>query len=222
MTDYCFVVEVATDDQEWQSVELDIHEHDEAAKGQYLGVWQKLCQALQKHHELGKRPPAPEWAAWKPGEWCDQKHGYESRLKFVATCGANLVGFLNCWPNVPSVYDSTKHVLYVEHLAAAPGNIDCELWRKRFRFVGQALLAVAVLLSKQYGHEGRLGLHVADDRAFGFYRHISERHCGGNLFHPEQTGIPGPTPRREHERSKRYLETVENAASEWLEGYRRD
>jgi hypothetical protein len=218
---YCFVVEVASLDQTWRSVELEIREHDELAKSQYLGVWQKLCQALQKHHELGKGPPAPEWVAWKPGEWCDQKRGYEPRLKFVASCGANQVGFLNCWPDVVSAVDPTKRVLYVEHLAAAPGNLDSELWRKRFRFVGQALLAYAVMLSRQRAFDGRLGLHVADERALGFYRHLSQKFCNGALFHPERIDVPGPTPRGEHERTKTYLETNEAGANGWLERYRR-
>jgi ribosomal protein S18 acetylase RimI-like enzyme len=219
-TSFCFIVEVATGDQPWQSAELEIREHDDLAKAHYLGVWHKLYQALQKQYELDKRT-APEWLNWKPGEWCDQKRGYEPRLKFIAICGPNLVGFLNCWPDIPSVVDSAKRILYIEHLATAPGNMDTELWRKRFRYVGQSLLAYAVMLSQQRGFEGRLGFHVADERALGFYRRINERHCSGRLFHPERRDIPGPTPRGEHERSKTYLETVEAAANDWLEGYRR-
>ncbi len=39
-------------------------------------------------------------------------------------CGEYLVGFLNCWPDAVSGIDPEQRILYVEHLAAAPNNID--------------------------------------------------------------------------------------------------
>lgn len=220
-TNYSFVVEYSTDDDTWRWVELEIREHDDLARRQYLGIWHKLCQSLQSHHDLGGLTQPPQWVSWKPGEWCNQKKGYERRLQYVASAGPNLVGFLNCWPNVPSVEDQSKELLYVEHVATAPGNIQTDLWRRKFRYVGQALLAYAVLLSQLHGFDGRIGLHVAGAEAIGFYRRISERDCQGKLFRGERTGISGPTPRGEAEQAKIYLETVETEATNWLETYRK-
>jgi hypothetical protein len=128
---------------------------------------------------------------------------------------------LNVWPDFDSILQPGKRVLYVEHLAAAPGNLSTALWVRRFGRVGGALFAYAVLLSHQQGFEGRLGLHAADAGAPGFYRHLNTGPCHGILFHPEQTGIAGPTPRGAHETGKTYLETTEAGATIWLEEYRR-
>ncbi len=215
-SDYCFVVE----DPERSAFLLEFRPHDDRAKQQYLGVWQKMSQALQKHHQLGGGVAAPEWTAWKPGEWCDQRRGNENRQQVVAWCGDNLVGFLSIWPNCPSACQPGKSLLYVEHMAAAPGNITTQLWVRRFRRVGEALFAYAILVSHLQGLEGRLGLHAAEASVLGFYRKLHEK-CGNNLFHSERTGVVGPTPHGEREGSKVYLETKEAGATGWLEGYRR-
>lgn len=212
--DYCFVVKEPDD----RSVLVEVRLHDEAAKKQFLGVWQKLGQAVQKQGDLGG-PPAPGWAAWKPGEWGEQQRGYEGRQKWVAWCGNNLVGILNVWPGFGSFHEPGKSVLYLEHLAAAPGNLTTDLWVRRFRRVGETLFAYAVLLSHLAGLDGRLGLHVADRDAMGFYHRLHQK-CGNRLFHPEQTGVGGPTPRGAAEAGKAYLETTAAGATLWLEGYR--
>jgi hypothetical protein len=54
-----------------------------------------------------------------------------------------------------------------------------------------------------------------------FYRHI-HRKCEDTLFHPERTGVEGPTPRGGYETTKTYLETTEADATRWLEEYRRE
>jgi hypothetical protein len=209
-----FVVENAAG----EAVGIDFRDHDDGAKQQYLGVWHKLAQAIQKHHQLAGSE-APSWATWKPGEWCDQQRGYEERHKMVAWCGGNLVGFLNVWPDFAAIHSPGKTVLYVEHLAAAPGNLTTELWLPRFRRVGGALLAYAIWFSGEKGFEGRLGLHVADPQALGFYQHLSKTYCGGGLFHPERTGVAAPTPRGMQEEAKTYLETEEAGAAQWLKEY---
>jgi hypothetical protein len=213
-TKYQFVVENSAG----QAVGIDFREHDDAAKQQYVGVWHKLAQAVQKHHQL-TRSAVPGWTTWKPGEWCDQQRGYEQRQKVVAWCGANLVGFLNVWPGFGAIHSPGKSVLYVEHMGAAPGNLTTELWLPRFQRVGGALLAYAIWLSGQRGYDGRLGLHVADEQALGFYQHVNKTYCGGALFHPERTGVPGPTPRGKHDEAKAYLETTELGAAQWLKEY---
>jgi hypothetical protein len=157
---------------------------------------------VQKHHQLVGGAPAPEWTAWKPGEWCGQQHGYERRQKVVAWHGSNLIGFLNVWPDFGSIHQPGKRVLYVEHLAAAPGNLPTQLWVRRFRRVGGALFTYAVLLSHQQGFEGRLGLHVADDAALGFYRWLNDDCCRGALLHAERTGVNGPTPEAPTKRAR--------------------
>jgi hypothetical protein len=212
---YLFVVQ----DPQDQAVLVDFRDHDDAAKQQYLGVWHKLAQAVQRHHQLGGHSPAPPWTAWKPGEWCDQQRGYESRRKVVAWCDDNLVGFLNLWPDFRASQAPDKNVLYVEHLAAAPGNLVSELWVPRFRRVGGVLLAYAIWLSTKQGLEGRLGLHAADDQALSFYQHVDRKYCAGTLFYPVRTGVAGPTPRGRHEEAKPYLETTEAGAARWLKEY---
>ena len=42
------------------------------------------------------------------------------------------------------------------------------------------------------------------------------------LPYPDEKNAEGPTPRREHDRGKTYLETREEGATRWLEEYRRD
>ncbi len=215
-SDYCFVVK----DPEGNSILVEFRPHDVAARQQYRGVWNKLSQAVQKQHELSAGRPPPEWTRWKPWDWCDQVRGYENRVSFVAWCGDHLVGFLNFWPAFEAIHQVGKRVLYVEHLAAAPGNLTTELWVRRYRYVGAALFAYAILVSHLQGFEGRLGLHVADESALEFYRSL-HRKCGDTLFFAERTGVPGPTPRGADEVLRTYLETTEGGATSWLEGYRR-
>src|SRR5262249_3428836 len=148
-----------------------------------------------------------------------QQHGYEKRQKIVAWCGNNLVGFLNVWPDVPAIHQPGKSVLYVEHLAASPGNLSTALWMPRFCRVGGVLFAYAVWLSYQQNFDGRLGLHVADDQAIGFYQHLNSKYCEGTLFYPQQNGVAGPTPRGDREKAKVYLETTEAGAVRWLKEY---
>src|SRR4051794_22659963 len=98
-SEFCFVVE----DPDGNAAVVEFRPHDEVAREQYRGVWHKLAQAMQKHHQLVASPP-PEWTAWKPGEWCDQQHGYERRQQVVAWHGGNLIGFLNIWPDFGSIH----------------------------------------------------------------------------------------------------------------------
>ena len=68
LSDYYFVIL----NREGRSILVDFRPHDEMAKRYYLGIWHKLAQAVKGHHDLAGDSPAPEWVAWKPGEWCDQ------------------------------------------------------------------------------------------------------------------------------------------------------
>ena len=216
--DYCFVI---LEGASGRSVELVVRGFDDQARDHFQSVWQRLYLGLQSHHSSCGRP-APSWTAWKPWDWCaERKPGYEARLKYVAWCGDLPVGFINVWPSFQSPLQPNKDVLYLEHIAAAPGNQTTELWNRRYSSVGATLFAYAVLISHQQGFDGRLGLHVADPLALSFYRHIDLK-CENSLFLPEITGIAGPTPRGEHDKTKHYLETTDFGATRWLEDYRRE
>jgi hypothetical protein len=216
--DFCFVaIEIRSN----RPVELTVREYDGAAKEHFQSVWQRLYGALQKHHKTCKRPP-PSWTDWKPWDWCEErKTGYEGRIKYAAWNGDIPAGFLNVWDGFQSVHQSGKKVLYLEHIAAAPGNQMTEIWDSRLKAVGAALFAYAVLLSHLRGFEGRLGLHIAGDEALGFYRRLNEK-CENGLFYPDRTSVHGPTPRSSHDAAKTYLETTETGAMRWLEEYRRE
>jgi hypothetical protein len=215
--DYCFVVV----DAEGTPFRLDVRPYDANAKDHLQSVWKRLSAALQVHHKFCQRP-APAWTDWKPWDWCEEKKpGHEGRLKYVGWCGNIPVGFMNVWPDFSSIHQAGKKLLYLEHIAASPGSLTTELWNRRFQAVGAALFAYAILLSDLRGFEGRVGLHIADSEADGFYRRLQEK-CENALFYPDQTAVAGPTPRGEHDKAKTYLETREPGARRWLEEYRRE
>ena len=113
-----------------------------------------------------------------------------------------------------------RPTLYIEHVAASPGNLKTEVWNRRYTGIGQALLAYSVKLSLDQGMEGRVSLHVADTVALGFYKRLNEKMQGG-LFHPERNEVAGPTPHgAEADRTKIYLETTQTGAMQLLGVYR--
>jgi hypothetical protein len=183
-------------------------------------VWRKMANALENFHELAGTPDAaPGWVKWKVDQWAED-HRLAGRQKFLAWCGPELVGLLNLWADQPSAADSARRLMYVEHMAAAPGHLQTPLWRRRFTRVGLALLAYAVFQSHRQGYDGRLGLHAADDAALGYYLDIHRR-FGERLFLPAQEGIPGMPPRPDDARRKPYLELTEEGPSLLLERFRR-
>lgn len=150
-SDYCFVV---VEEPSLRSAVLEIRAYDDVAKQHFQSVWQRLYAGLQGHHKTCQRP-APLWTSWKPWDWCEEKKpGYEGRSKYVAWCGDIPVGFLNVWTDFSSVHSPGNVVLYLEHIAAAPGNLTTELWNRRFKAVGSALFAYTVLLSHKCGFQG--------------------------------------------------------------------
>ncbi len=215
-TDYCFV---ALDSKD-RSFELDITESDDRVKKHFQSVWQRLSGAVEQFHKTDDSTP-PAWVTWAPWRWCEQRDDYAARQKFVAWSGSHLVGFLNVWRDFPSVHQPAESCLYIEHLAAAPGNLETALWNKKYRYVGMALLAYSVWLSQQLGTTGRVALHASDDEALDFYRRVSAK-VGNGLFLPERTGVLGPTPHSRHGDAQRvYMETSVEGAVQLLEDYRR-
>ena len=215
--DFCFVAL----DPAGQAFELEIVPSDDRAKQYFQTVWQRMSGAVENFHKLSDSQP-PGWAAWTPWKWCEDKRtDYAARQKYVAWSGPHLVGLLNVWADFPSIHQSGTSCLYIEHLAAAPGNLNTELWLRKFEHVGIALLAFSVLLSHQSGSGGRVALHVGDESVLNFYRRVSDK-IGGSLFFPEQTGVTGPTPHGVHGDSERvYLEMTDEGATRLLEEYRR-
>ncbi len=214
--EYCFVVE----DDKHNSFELEITLADDRAKKHFQSVWQRLSNAVDG---LGKIEgiTLPAWAEWTPWKWCeDNREAYQPRQKYVAWCGSNLVGILNVWLNFESSCDPGNRTLYVEHLAASPGNLTTELWNRRYSRVGHALLAYAVKLSQEQGTEGRVSLHASNAEALTFYEYLNQK-LAGALFYPGKMGITGPTPQGSRsDPSKTYLETQPAGAKQLLEVYR--
>jgi hypothetical protein len=208
------------EDARGDSFELDVVPSNDRAKQHFQSVWQRLSLAVDGMHKI-ENLDLPGWVGWQPWKWCDDRRvAYQPRQKFVAWCGTAQVGILNVWAGFDSVHEAGERTLYVEHVGAAPGNLDTELWSRRYRGVGKALMAYAVLLSDDQGFEGRLTLHAADAIALSFYRHINGK-LGGNLFYPERTGVLGPTPHAAGgDAGRTFLETRQPEALRLLEVYR--
>lgn len=198
---------------------LDFRAYDADAKPWFSSVWQRTTAALDSAHKQTETD-LPDWARWKPWDWCEKKRpGYEPRQTVVAWCGRQLVGFMNVWGDVPSQFDSSQDTLYIEHVAVAPWNLNTELWRRKYRQTGTALLAFAVKLSQDQGMGGCVSLHASNESALAFYRRVAENRTPA-LFYDEKTGVTGPTPHGNHDVSKMYLETTSAGAINLLEDYR--
>lgn len=100
-----------------------------------------------------------------------------------------------------------------------PGNIHTEIWSRRYSGIGTSLLGFSVHYSISRGYSGRVSLHASDADALEFYRKLNER-VGGELFHPECTGIDGVIAKTAaRDRAKAHLETTEHGAVQLLEGF---
>jgi hypothetical protein len=188
----------------------------EAAVSDWLRVvWKDMCNAAKKAHELTKRP-VPKWLNWQPWQWCFEKALLEAgRTPVLALAEGYPVGFLTLWPT-----SGDSPVLYVEHVGVTPGDITTPLWNRRYHKVGWSLMAYAIHVSRENGFGGRVGLHAADDTVLErVYREYAAAVPG--LFRPDAKGIPGPAPYGPQKNMNlTYLETVEAAAEQFLEGFR--
>jgi hypothetical protein len=150
------------------------------------------------------------WTGWKPHEW--NRKAVPDRIKFAAWDGDTLAGFLNLRTEFVSVVDN-KPLIYVEHVATFPGNIPTDLWHRRLKKVGVALLAFAVYQANQRGLQ-RIGLH-ADADAVSWYDQLHKQF--ENLFEVRrQGGVPGPHP---NSASQIYFESSIPGAALLLENY---
>jgi hypothetical protein len=202
-------------DPETPGVNLRISAMDEGAHTQLKGVWSKMYTALRNYHECKGSVEVPSWTSWNLSDWYQSKK-VTDRLKFAAWIGDVLVGFLNVRAGYPCHSEPGKCLLYIEHIATAPGNILQDIWGRRFKSVGTALVAYSILQSIERGYEGRIGLHAADDAAADYYVRLSDKH---RILLPPKTEIPG-TPEDRQARLHPYFESDPVRARLFLEGYR--
>jgi hypothetical protein len=206
ITTYRFVAQDATTN-DW--VDLDIRESCDKSLQYFRSVWHKLTLATQNCCKL-RDVRHPNWADWKPHEWSAKVEQY--RLSFVAWDGDFLAGFLNLRTNFRSVV-TDEPIIYVEHIAAFPGNQPTDLWERRLKGVGPALLAYAVQTGKQQG-AARLGLH-ADAEAVGWYDQLDKKR--GKVFEVRQMNVAGLYP---VSASQVYFETSVHGAATLLDDYK--
>jgi ribosomal protein S18 acetylase RimI-like enzyme len=201
---------------------LEFRLFDSAAQPWFTSVWQRMSAALQAaHKEAGTT--APDWVQWQPWKWCEKtKPGYENRRTIIGWCGSQIAGFLNVWKGFESQVDAGDQTLYIEHLAAAPWNLNTELWRRQYGQIGTALLAYAVKVSQDEGLNGRVSLHASNDSALTFYRNVGNGRSA-LLYFPEKTGVLGPTPHAGRNDSRlTFLEMTPEGAIDFLEDYRHE
>lgn len=207
-------------DERKRSFPLTFSPADKRAKECFQSVWKRLSGAVEAHHKADGSP-MPDWGRWSPWDWClSSKPELAGREMVIAWCGNRMVGFLSLWSDFDSQVTAGLKTLYVEHLGAFPGDLETAIWGRQYRGVGSTLLGYAVLRSVEKGFDGRLSLHASNAEALEFYRAVQKK-LGSPLFHPERTGVLGPTPHAARgDSTKTYLETTESGARAWLEGYR--
>lgn len=213
---YLFVAQ----DRDGRSVLLSIAEQDERCADYFRLVWERLCTALKNYHDQAavqrrEASQAPPWVHWKPESWCRDRK-IPDRQRFAAWAGSSLVGFVNLRPGYPSQHEEGQRLLYVEHLATAPGNLSTDLWTRRLQGVGTALMAYIILQAQQQGFGGRIGLHAASPDAASYYESLRLRF---SFFHPPRQGVAG-TPEDKKAQEKPYFESIPARALAFLEDYR--
>jgi len=187
-----------------------------AADGEWLrSVWKDMVNAAKKAHQL-TGTPVPKWLNWQPWQWCFEKALVEAgRVPIMAWADAHPVGFLTVWPAA-----GDAAALYVEHVGATPGDMTTGLWNRRYHKVGWSLFAYAIHVSRENGLGGRVGLH-AETAAIRRSVYGKYEAAVPGLFRPDATGIAGPTPYGPQKNATlAYLETTDDGAGQFLEGFR--
>jgi hypothetical protein len=201
-----------------KSAKLEIKPFDANADRYLREVWGKMQLAAEKFHAANGET-IPGWAEWKVHDWATKTKGCEDRQKFMAWHGATVAGFINLRPAFPSQKVTGKGMVYVEHMAASPGNQRTKIWCRYLKHVGEALLAYAVFESKRQGFDGLIGLHAADEEARKYYTALNAGRSN-LLFHPEMKDVPGVLPHGESAKNKSYFESTLEGANQLLEDYR--
>ena len=218
--EYRFVAQApdeSASSEQW--VQLAIRPQDESCSRLLGNVWEKMFSALRNFHDQtpDDNGPPPGWVYWKLSDWSRDKKIVD-RQRFAAWAGSSLVGILNTRPDYPSQADKSKKVLYIEHIATAPGNVGTALWRNRLKYVGSALMAYAVYQSVVQGFEGHIGLHAADDSASDYYNYLRRQY---QFFHEPVRGVSG-TPENRGAKDRFYFESIPENALIYLDGYRHE
>lgn len=211
--EYDFTVAETIDGNE-QYLVLSIEPSDDRAIPYFKGVWGKMSSAVQGFHEHAQDGGCPAWAAWQVYNWSKEK--VVGRETYVAWSGDVMVGFVNLRSPFESKIIQGKEITYLEHIAAFPGCQTTRIWNRLLGGVGRALIAFSVYTSKQRGHDGILGFHVADEHARIWYDTLNAKY-GGKLLSQELNGVPGF-----HQRSAEsaYFETTAEGSTMFLEQYR--
>jgi hypothetical protein len=195
---------------------LDIVPQDEDCKKMFNGVWGRMSLALKTFHENANAGSPPAWTRWKLADWFEQKN-VSDRQKFAAWIGPIVVGMLNVRAPFRSPYDSGEELLYIEHVATAPGNIETDLWDRKLEGVGSALMAYAVMQSCVQGYRGRIGLHAQDSTAERFYQSLTQKY---QMFYDVPMRDVAGTPEDSRAKERLYFEAPPEKACAFLEGYR--
>lgn len=201
---------------------LDIRPQD-ANSSEFFGkVWVRCAEAVREH-SIGVKLPVPAWCKWNVAQWAKEPVP-AGQLRYAAWDGDTMAGFLNLRVPFDSQIDPSLKVVYIEHIATAPGHLLVPIWGRRLHGVGKALMAYAILTSDQSGNGGRIALHAADAEASGFYDALNSG-LQGRLFQCRRTGVASPTRPNQPNTpglDKVYFESDGAVAAEFLAEYRSD
>jgi len=201
---------------ELESYELSIVPQDDSCHKMFGSVWGKMQAALTGFYKNTGQTDSPGWANWDLSRWYTSKEPAD-RLKYAAWVGSSVVGILNLRPSFPSHFETGKKLIYVEHVAASPGDIATPIWDRRYASIGTALMAYAILRSVTEGFEGRIGLHAADTSAAVFYANLQSKF---SLFIADpKIGVPG-TEQDKRAKERPYFEVEPRGGLTLLEDYR--
>lgn len=131
-----------------------------------------VTEAVSRFERQGKRRRDwPQDLHWRWDEKADWSRNIWALKRYALTSEGDLQGLLLLnlakYSKLPS--QKGRHVVYVEFVAAAPWNRPDMVEKRRFRGVGQALMRVAVEVSRHESFRGRVGLHSLP-QACDFYR----------------------------------------------------
>lgn len=210
-----FVVNDANGSWRRDSVPLAFRIADESQKPWLQKVWKDMRSAVHEAHTLCGSP-VPKFIQWQPWQLCYEIAPLKAgRTPVLAFAEGHIAGYLNLW----RTHDATP-VLYIEHICLSPGNLPTRLWNSRFVRLGWSLFAYAIHMSRENGLNGRVGLHASDENVLNSVYRAYARKVPG-LFKAEATGIAGPTSYGPMKNlALTYLETNEEGAAQFLEGYR--
>jgi GNAT superfamily N-acetyltransferase len=99
-----------------------------------------------------------EHAHWS---WCNKSDSVAAGIHglIAVECEGEVQGLMAVCRAPRTAVLSRGSLIYIDYLEAAPWNLRVATLQPRFAGVGTALLIDAIRLSREEGHEGRVGLH---------------------------------------------------------------